>query len=165
MQSLTSPPINTIHLGISERFDLAVPSAGGPQHRPGDYLYYSGRVFKLQEGSWGILRVYDGAANTGLQRLPDHGPIALATPPICPVDAPVKTFAVAALESNLPMLAETKATGKLYVLQDDESAVRNGSRKPEPLVLHVNVGDCLKVQLKNDMPSGAGVVPCRPAGF
>ena len=66
-----SPPIDTIHLGISERYDLSIPAAGGPQRQPGDYLYYSGRTFKLREGSWGLLRVssagavgFGGAART-----------------------------------------------------------------------------------------------------
>ena len=53
----TSPPINTVHLGISERYDLMIPRAGGPQQMPGDYLYYNGRSFKLREGSWGLIRV------------------------------------------------------------------------------------------------------------
>ena len=47
--SSRSPPVNTVHVGISERYDLAVRRAGGPQERPGDYLYYNGRAFKLLE--------------------------------------------------------------------------------------------------------------------
>ena len=30
----TSPPINTVHIGISERYDLVIPRAGGPQGQP-----------------------------------------------------------------------------------------------------------------------------------
>ncbi len=69
--SQTSPPTNTIRVGISERFDLAIPAAGGPQHMPGDYLYYSGRPFKLHEGSWGLLRV-NAAGEGALVPLPGH---------------------------------------------------------------------------------------------
>ena len=68
--SRTSPPVNTVHLGISERFDLMIPSAGGPQRRPGDYVYRSGRIFKLREGSWGLLRVYPPGASGALRPLP-----------------------------------------------------------------------------------------------
>src|SRR5262249_7160691 len=35
--SETSPPISTIAIGISERYDLVIPRAGGPQRRAGDY--------------------------------------------------------------------------------------------------------------------------------
>jgi hypothetical protein len=42
--SRTSPPVNTVHLGISERSDLGIPRAGGPRGRPGDYVYCSGRI-------------------------------------------------------------------------------------------------------------------------
>jgi hypothetical protein len=49
--SETSPPVNTAHIGISERYDLVIPEAGGPQKMPGDYLYYNGRSFKFREGS------------------------------------------------------------------------------------------------------------------
>ena len=40
--------------------------------------------------------------------------------------------------------------GKLYVLQADKEAVLSGTQAAEPLVLHVNVGDCLMVNLTNE---------------
>ena len=149
----TSPPINTIHLGISERYDLVIPKAGGPQNLPGDYLYYSGRAYKLEEGSWGIIRVLDGTANTPLQKLPGHESIPEPAASVCPADAPLKSFAVSAIEAPLPMLGALK--GKLYVLQENKAAVESGSADPQPLVLHVNVGDCIKIQLTNETASGA----------
>ncbi len=146
--SETSPPISTIHLGISERYDLVIPKAGGPQLHPGDFLYYSGRTFKLREGSWGLIRAHDGSARTTLKKLPGRE----ATPPpatsVCSADAPRKEFAVSALEAPLPMLGPSK--GKVYVLEGDKSAMRSGAKPPEPLVLHVSVGDCLLVRLTNE---------------
>src|SRR5213594_2116355 len=68
--SKNSPPTSTIQLGISERYDLVLPKAGGSQALPGDYRYYNGRSFKLREGSWGIIRVHDIAAGAPLRRLP-----------------------------------------------------------------------------------------------
>ncbi len=151
--SPTSPPINTIHLGISERYDLMIPAAGGPQRLPGDYLYYNGRSFKLREGSWGLLRVYDDAGDTSLQKLPGHE-TARGAPPagVCPAAALQKVFDVSAIEAPLPMLDD--APGKIYVLAEDKAAVRSGSRPAEPLVLHVNVGDCLVINLTNETQAG-----------
>jgi hypothetical protein len=146
--SSTSPPVNTAHLGISERYDLYVPRAGGPQGRGGDYLYYSGRAFKLREGSWGILRVYDAGGGGGLQRLPGRETGPGPPPPVCPGAAPQRTFPVAAIEAPLPMLGG--ASGKMYVLQADKDAVRSGDRAAEPLALHVSVGDCIVAQLTNE---------------
>ena len=149
----TSPPINTVHIGISERYDLVIPRAGGPQGQPGDYLYYSGRSFKLREGSWGIIRVYDGTTNTTLGKLPGHEAIPQPAASVCPAGAPQKEFAVAAIEAPLPMLGGD--LGKLYVLQEERETVLSGAEVPQPLVLRVNVGDCIKVRLKNQTRLGS----------
>ena len=143
--SETSPPISTIAIGISERYDLVIPRAGGPQRRAGDYRYYSGRSMKLREGAWGIIRVHD--TETSLKRLPGTEPGSASTP-ICPPSAPRKEFAVSAIEAPLPMLAG--AGGKLYVLREDTAAVRSGRKAPEPLVLRVNIEDCLVIHLANE---------------
>src|SRR5262245_32346537 len=100
--SETSPPISTIAIGISERYDLVIPGAGGPQRLPGDYAYYSGRSTKLLEGNWGLIRVHAGA-HPSLKRLPDRAP-PRASAPVCPAEAPRKEFAVSAIEAALPML-------------------------------------------------------------
>lgn len=146
--SETSPPIATMAIGISERYDLVIPRAGGPQRRPGDYRYYSGRSTKLLEGSWGVLRVHGGGAKTSLKRLPDREEPALASLPVCDEGAPRREFAVSAIEAPLPMLGG--ARGRLYVLAQDSAAVRAGKKTPEPLVLRVNVGDCVVVRLTNE---------------
>ncbi|MEE9296899.1 MAG: hypothetical protein V3W34_18290, partial [Phycisphaerae bacterium] len=148
----TSPPISTVHIGISERYDLMLPAAGGPQRFPGDYLYYNGRGFKLREGSWGLIRVYGEADGVSLQPLPGHETIPPPASSVCPRDAPQRAFAVAAVEAGLPML--DGAPGKLYVLQADKAALLAGDSKPEPLVLHVNVGDCLLIDLTNETSDG-----------
>jgi len=150
--SATSPPINTVHLGISERYDLMIPAAGGPQARPGDYLYYNGRSFKLREGNWGLIRVYGETSGASLQKLPGYETIPPPAVEICPAAAPRKGFDVAAIEAPLPML-EGEA-GKLYVLAGDKAAVLAGAKEPEPLVLHVNVGDCLEINLANETRAG-----------
>ena len=42
----------------------------------------------------------------------------------------------------------------MFVLEEDKGAVLSGSRAPEPLVLRVNVGDCLTVRLSNETADG-----------
>jgi hypothetical protein len=146
--SLTSPPVNTVHLGISERFDLVIPRAGGPQGRPGDYRYHSGRIFKLREGSWGLLRVRPPGAAGAVRSLPGRRMTPAKAGALCPQAAPRKEFAVAAVTLPLPMLEGSR--GLAYVLEQDRAAALAGSRPPEPLVLHVNVGDCLEIRLRNE---------------
>jgi hypothetical protein len=161
--SPTSPPIDTAHLGISERYDLVVPRAGGPAGYPGDYLYYGGRASKLQEGSWGILRIL-GQATGGLQPLPGRD---AAPPPsaLCPPDAPRKRFAVDALHVPLPMLGGQP--GLIYALAGDRDATLSGDRPPEPLVLRVGVGDCIEIDLQNETTGPvsfhAGMLAADPA--
>jgi hypothetical protein len=149
----SSPPINTVHLGISERYDLMIPRAGGPQQMAGDYLYYNGRSFKLREGSWGLIRVYDQPPETPLQFLPGHEAIPPPAPNVCPEDAPQKQFEVVAVETPLPMLGDP--LGMIYLLEKDKAAVLAGEKAAEPLVLHVNVGDCILVNLRNELGEGS----------
>lgn len=158
--SLTSPPVSTVRIGISERFDLVVPRAGGPQQLPGDYMYFNGRPSKLREGSWGLVRVY-GPGEGGLRPLPGHESIPAPSPRLCPAGAPERRFDVAATDASLPMLAaEGGAAGKVYVLEKDLPAVEAGQRGPEPLVLHVSVGDCLVVRLRNATRAGPVSYTC-----
>ncbi|MEA3054992.1 MAG: hypothetical protein QOD30_424, partial [Actinomycetota bacterium] len=141
-----SPPIDTVRVGISERYDVVVPAAGGPQQIAGDYLYYSGRPFKLREGSWGLVRVHPRGQG-GLVPLPGHQRIPASASTVCPPDAPVRNLAVTAIEVKLPMLGGR--VGKVFVLDDLRADVERGVRPVEPLVVHANVGDCLHVTLTN----------------
>ncbi len=147
-----SRPVSTVHIGISERSDLIIPAAGGPQMMPGDYPYYNGRTFRLREGSWGLLRVHGEDSTLGLLKLPGRETIPSPPDSVCPADAPVKDFAVAAVPARLPMLGG--GMGKMFALEADADAFVSGSREPEPLVLRVGVGDCVKVRLTNRLEQG-----------
>ncbi len=46
------------------------------------------------------------------------------------------------------------AKGRVYVLEADRAALLAGTKPPEPLVLHVNVGDCIQLRLRNELPTG-----------
>ncbi len=162
---------NSIHIGIAERYDLVVPEAGGPRHQAGDYIHFNGRSSKFSEGGWGIIRVYD-KEQADLKKLPagfsTKGEIPKALP-VCPADAPVKTFNVVAMDypamtfnAKAPEAIEvdferkiqiTNPDAKIFALEEDAAKV-SGDSHPMPLTLRVNVGDCVKVSLKNKMKEG-----------
>ncbi len=159
---------NSIHIGIAERYDLVVPQAGGPRLQPGDYIHFNGRSSKFSEGAWGILRVYD-KEQPDLKKLPAgySGKNEIPKPlPVCPADAPVKTFNVVAMDypsmkfnPKAPEAIEvdferkiliTNPDAKIYALEEEVSKVAEGLQ-PMPLTLRVNVGDCVKINLKNKL--------------
>jgi uncharacterized cupredoxin-like copper-binding protein len=155
---------NAWHVGIAERYDL-VTKAGGAQQIAGDYLHYNGRSSHLSEGSWGIVRVLDKETKD-LQKLPGRDEIPASAKSVCPSDAPVKTFSVIAADRalkynpNAPDVIEvdfdrklqvSNPQGKIFMLEGEKSKVATGSTQPMPLTLHVNVGDCIKINLKNEM--------------
>ncbi|GIW53706.1 MAG: hypothetical protein KatS3mg082_0110 [Nitrospiraceae bacterium] len=162
---------NSIHIGIAERYDLVVPQAGGPRLQPGDYIHFNGRSSKFSEGAWGILRVLDKEV-PDLQKLPAgySGRNEIPKPlPVCPADAPVKTFNVVAIDypsmklnPKAPDAIEvdferkiqiSNPDAKIYLLEEDVSKVASGLQ-PMPLTLRANVGDCIKVKLTNRMKEG-----------
>ena len=155
---------NAYHIGIAERYDL-VTKAGGAQKMAGDYLHYDGRASHLSEGSWGILRVLDKETKT-LKKLPGNDVVPKSAKSVCPSGAPVKRFNVVAIDRALkfnlraPDAIETdfdrrlliaNPKGKIFILEGDKSKVASGGYQPMPLTLHVNVGDCIKVTLKNQL--------------
>ena len=86
--------------------------------------------------------------------------------PVCPADAPVKSFNVVAMDypsmkfnAKAPDEIEvdferkiqlSNPNAKIYALEEDVAKVSSGAQ-PMPLTLRVNVGDCVKVNLKNKM--------------
>ncbi|TAJ34375.1 MAG: hypothetical protein EPO64_00860, partial [Nitrospirae bacterium] len=157
---------NSIHVGIAERYDL-VTKAGGFQGMPGDYIHFNGRSSHFAEGGWGIFRVL-GKEVADLQKLPSGtrpGDIPATPSSACPADAPVKTFNVVALDRPLKLnpkapdtievdferkIEMTVPEGKIFALEEEATKV-GGTVMPSPLTLRVNLGDCVKVNLKNKM--------------
>ncbi|HBP90802.1 MAG TPA: hypothetical protein DD706_24300, partial [Nitrospiraceae bacterium] len=159
---------NSMHIGIAERYDLVVPTAGGPRLQPGDYIHFNGRSSKFSEGGWGILRVLE-KETADLKPLPAgySGRNEIPKPlPVCPEEAPVKSFNVVAMDfpgmSFNPSAPESieidfertielrNPDAKIYVLEEEVTKVA-GDYHPMPLTIRANVGDCIKVNLKNKM--------------
>jgi len=162
---------NSIHIGIAERYDLVVPRAGGPRLQAGDYIHFNGRASKFSEGAWGLIRVLDKEV-PDLQKLPAgySGRNEIPKPqPVCPQGVPVKSFNVVAMDypsmkfnPKAPEAIEvdferkiqiSNPEAKIYTLEEEASKVATGLQ-PMPLTLRANVGDCLKVNLKNKMKAG-----------
>ncbi len=167
--------------GISEKMDYVLQ--GGAGKFPGDYLYYSGRSLELEGGAWGIFRVMDKLHTTGvnaLEPLPDRtappsgtgfptltdtGQAPPAAPAdsgsVCPSSAPVRTYNVSifngiTFDKGMPGQSNAAAGGSwamMYALTSDEAAIKAGTKPAVPLVIRANAGDCLKVTLKNDLPT------------
>lgn len=162
---------HSLHIGIAERYDLVIPEAGGPRHQAGDYMFFNGRSSKFSEGSWGLIRVLDKPVSD-LQPLPNKAYGKEGIPerlPVCPKEAPVKSFNVVALDhpgmsfnSNAPEAIEVdferkielrNPQAKIYVLEDEVQKV-GGDVQPMPLTLRANVGDCLQIKLTNKLKEG-----------
>ncbi|TKS61143.1 MAG: hypothetical protein EWM72_00630 [Nitrospira sp.] len=157
---------NSIHIGIAERYDL-VTKAGGFQGMPGDYIHFNGRTSHFAEGGWGLIRVLDKEA-ADLKPLPrGTNPLGIPVTPssVCPADAPVKSFNVVSLDRPLKLhpkapdvievdferkIEMTVPEGKIYALEEEATTVA-GNVMPNPLTLRANLGDCIKVNLKNKM--------------
>jgi multicopper oxidase len=161
--SLMADAVTTTHVGISERKDVTIPAAGGPQQRPGDYMYSDGRALKLQEGAWGLLRVVPGPAGGELEALPGHDPPTRAPPPVCPADAPVRRYSIAAVEAKLPMRGAE--TGRAFVDAASADSVLAGAEPVTPLVLRATTGDCIEVTLANLLPPGSDPVSLHADGL
>ena len=157
---------NSIHVGIAERYDL-VTKAGGFQGMPGDYIHFNGRTSHFAEGGWGIIRVLD-KETADLKPLPrGTNPLGIPATPssVCPADAPVKNFNVVSLDRPLKLnpkapdvievdferkIEMTVPEGKIFALEEEATTVA-GNVMPNPLTLRANLGDCIKVHLKNKM--------------
>ncbi|WP_342348091.1 multicopper oxidase domain-containing protein [uncultured Nitrospira sp.] len=162
---------HSLHIGIAERYDLVIPEAGGPRHQAGDYMFFNGRSSKFSEGSWGLIRVLDKPVGD-LQPLPNKAYGKEGIPerlPVCPKEAPVKSFNVVAMDhpgmsfnSHAPETIEVdferkielrNPEAKIYVLEDEVQKV-SGDAQPMPLTLRANVGDCIQVKLTNKLKEG-----------
>ena len=166
-------------IGISERYDLLLDGgSGGPLGKPGDFLYYNTIGRDMLGGAWGLIRVHDRWQDD-LKPLPDRPPpsrgegfpsqtAAAGITPYsapdpgdpCPAGSRERSYEVhirqtdILQQSRLKDLQDTRAREALTI---KKGIVYNLRGQPkdysiEPLVLRVNHGECLKIELKNDLP-------------
>jgi manganese oxidase len=171
------------HIGMLEYFEVHAT----PEVEPGDpgfwgmsryYMYNYGGADDWFLGTWGIFEVracdnIGGGFPGTLAFLPDNSSIGRCefpepTPPDvspCPTGAPLKTFDVVAINKDIVYnrAGDHDPNGLMYVLSQDVTAVRNGTKQPEPLVIRVNSGDCIKVNLRNDLDPARMVPHCHEA--
>ena len=160
--------MDTLHYGISEKYTLILSGgAGGSGHQPGDYLYFNGIDRRLVGGAWGIIRVLAGQVtndptNADYLRplpgstVPQAVPLPQQTggaPPAstdpgnpCPSGAVNHQFSISAVRVKA---APNNASRYAYVPSSLASAALKGKLRPEPLVMHVRVGDCVTVTFTN----------------
>ena len=169
-----SPLVSAQTIGISEAFNAEMAGFDCKNTDTpcrGDYLYGGTSMEDQWNGMWGIMRIH-GTPTPGLQALPDNPPTGTTVaapvpasrqvPPrapragvTCPTTAPIRTYDVVAMTRNVVynQHGDNDPKGLMYVLAEDETAVRAGTKKPEPLVLRANAGDCVRVSLRNALPT------------
>jgi hypothetical protein len=164
--SVLGTEVDSVHYGISERFTAALMGgAGGVNHQPGDYLYMNGIGRRFRQGAWGLMRVL-GHRSGDLQALPGHAapsdgppeptqtngrPPATTDPgDPCPSDATPRHFDISAVDVS----SGNDGAKEAFVPTAQAADVASGDRKPEPLVLHVDQGDCVDVTFKNELKQG-----------
>ena len=165
---------DTIHSGVSERYTLILDGgAGGAGKQPGDYLYHNGIARRFRQGAWGIMRVLP-KGSPGLKPLPDNAApagvyvqptVTGGRPPAttdpgnpCPAGSVNKAVAISAVDvpnsvqgtsgSGGTSTAVTGAVTAAYVLTANAGTAK-AKGVTEPLVVHINVGDCLTVNFSN----------------
>ena len=163
-----SAPTDTVHFGVSEKFTLVLGGTGAAAKSPGDYLYMNGIGRHFRQGAWGILRVL---ANTvsDLRPLPGRAsPPGATTPPpglgsnlpaatptaaVCPTGSTVHDLEVSAVDLPLTSPLRANAVTATFVATAGAAAVKNGTKVPEPYVVHVAEGQCVHVRFTNQRTS------------
>jgi manganese oxidase len=168
--------------GISEHFefDLGLLDEVGTGFQTSDYLYHFTSSDDRWNGAWGFIRSFAGPnsidPDTGrpvgeaLSTLPNNADGRFTRfPPDqvrfrrgCPSTAPLKKFTIEAWAAQdlLPAGAIvynarvniTDPSGLMFIYAGDRTAYQSGTKRPEPLVIRVNAGDCVQVNLTNRLP-------------
>ncbi len=159
---------------------------------PGDYLFGSSPTSDLWNGDWGIFRVENGLSPTlkvlpdrpqpqvlpalGLlsknvnasQSIPKVTAILTAANIPCVNATGAKFYDIVAMQNPIvynDVYGENDPFGLMYALAADEQAIKTGVKKPEPLVLRANKGDCVTVRLTNHLPNLTALAAGRNVTF
>ena len=76
----------------------------------------------------------------------------------CPPDAPVRRYDIVGIQQNIVYNEANwhDPEGRFYVLKEDEEAIRNGTKKPEPLFIRARAGECIEIHFTNKFPEELG---------
>jgi hypothetical protein len=88
----------------------------------------------------------DGTVNTA---------VVSSTGLACPAPARVLTYDVTIFNKTLPTTPFPDASGVVYALTADVAAIQAGTKVLEPLVLRANLGDCVRITLRNQTTAGS----------
>lgn len=154
--------------GISEHFE-AVLSNGLPQVKnpngTADYLYMGAATDDLWNGMWGFMRAYE-EEQPDLLPLPSNADARAfkgkEKAPACPPSATKRVYDVQAVLARDVLPEGVLMYNQQYDLYDPDailfvkeehlSALKAGTRPPEPLVLRAAAGECVVVNLQNRLP-------------
>ncbi|WP_433720746.1 hypothetical protein ACQP2Y_36660 [Actinoplanes sp. CA-051413] len=179
------------HIGMLEYFEATVPlddqvseNATLNYH---DYLYNYSGTDDFFLGAWGLLRSYGcknppKGADAPINELPDNqvpcpqfaapaksktdtaAQATMMSDPCGTADT-VKNFTVVAINKDITYnnAGDHDPRGLMYALEADLPALANGTKKPEPLVIRANAGDCLNVTFKNQLDPAKMTPGCHEA--
>ena len=76
----------------------------------------------------------------------------------CPEGTSVRRYDIVGIQQNLVYNEANwhDPEGRFYVLKQDEEAVRNGTKKPEPLFIRAKAGECIEIHFTNKFPEKLG---------
>jgi hypothetical protein len=181
---------NGQQIGISEHFEFEInPTPLSPVTVSGvgqnfvDRLYSSAATDNLWDGQWGILRSYQSAQATyvdpatgqpqTLAPLPGlSSSLPKTIPSICPLGAPTRSYSVSAWLARDVLNGAKLTYNKNFNIADPDAiiflnnadpntaAYAAGTKRPEPLILRAAAGECITVQLTNNLPA---VLPESPS--
>lgn len=166
---------DTILSGVSERSDIPVRAgAGEPSKHAGDFLYYNSISRYWQAGAWGLIRFHD-TLRADLRPLPDRAapqnglgfpqlgftgqnpPPAVEPGQPCPADAPLRRYDVRVQRVRIEYQPDERDSNGVAFRLEDGSDPDDRPTVAEPLILRVNAGECLEINLRNHWS--------RPASF
>lgn len=92
------------------------------------------------------------------QFAPNAAPGAVYVNPCDPVINPIRDFHIVGIQ--LPITYNDHGwhdpQARIFVLAEDEEAVRTGIKKAEPLTIRANAGDCIRLKFTNKFPEVIG---------
>ncbi len=76
----------------------------------------------------------------------------------CPPDAPIRRYDIVGIQRNIVYNEANwhDPEGRFYVLAEDEEAVMNGTKNPEPLFIRALAGECIEIHFTNKFPEELG---------